>query len=89
MHEVFRVQFVSGLTEKTKNKYLHTIKNEWEYSSVSNFLNVITKCMVDGNIIILKIDKEIIDRLLKAVKKKNFSKIDEWFKSRIREELNE
>ena len=87
--EIFKVFFAPSTDEGTKNRYLDVIKNEWGYPSVSNFLNVIVNAMADEGIIILKVDKLVIKRLLEGVRKKNYSDIEDWFRSKIREELNE
>jgi len=87
--KVFKVFFDVGVTKATKNEYLNAIKNEWKYPSVANFLNTIAGAMVDDAIIILKMDKPIIDRLTKKIKDKNYNNPEDWFKSKIREELNE
>ena len=77
------------VVEKEVAKYMDVIVNQWDYKTVSYFLNVIATHMVNHEILIMKVDPIIIDRLLKRVKEKNYDSIEDWFKEQIRKELSQ
>jgi len=89
VEKVFKVFFDKFVSKDTQKKYLNAIKNEWNYHSIAGFLNDISSRMVKGDIIILNIDKPIIDKLMKKIKDRNYTDVREWFKDKIRDELNE
>ena len=74
---------------EVKAKYLDSIKNEWNYPSITNFVNTIAEGIVNHNMLIIKVDSSIIDKLLKRVKEKNYDGIEDWFKEQIRKELSQ
>lgn len=91
---IFKVQFDEGpiggnkITPETKAKYLEAIKTDWGYPSITNFFNMIADGVVNHSIIIINADPEIIDRLIKRVRDKNYANIEDWFREQIRKELN-
>lgn len=87
---VFLVRFRDrpAVPEEIKSTYLKAIKGDWGYASVTSFLNTIAKGVVDGKILIIRLDRDIISKLLKRVKEKNYCTVEDWFKDRIRDELN-
>jgi hypothetical protein len=92
---IFKVQFdeeVVGskkIPPEVKARYLDAIKNEWGYPSITNFFNMIAEGVVAHNILIIKVDPIIIDKLLKRVREKNYDSIEDWFKEQIRKELSQ
>ena len=91
---IFKVQFdedaIGGkkIPQEVKDKYLNAVKNDWNYPSVTSFFNMIADGVVNHNLIILKIDAPIIDRLVNAIQGKNYPCIEDWFKEQIRKELS-
>jgi len=87
--DIFNVRFRPFIDNKTKEEYLNTIKNEWNYPSITNFLNTLVDDMKNRNVIIIKMDKPIIDKFMKKINEKNYTDVRDWFKHKIISEINE
>lgn len=84
---IFDVRFKAGVSKADKLDYLNLIKNEWEYPSVTNFLNTLVIGMKKGGTVIIDMEKLILEKLDTSIKKKNYNNIEDWFMEKIREEI--
>lgn len=91
--DIFDVRFMkrplSDIPEDIKNEYLDMIKNQWGYSSVTKFLNTIIEWMKEGQLVLFSMNPESLSKLKAKIKADNYSDMEDWFKTKIREELNE
>ena len=74
--------------EDRKKLYISSIQ-KWDFDKITKFVNTVVEGVVKGDIIILNVDKIIIDKLMKKIKDRNYTDVREWFKDKIRDELNE
>lgn len=84
----FRVQMNFRTSQKMKDEFVNLVKNEMNYPSITEFLNTIIRWLADGELVLFNMNKESLVSLKKKIRAQNYTDLADWFREKIREELN-